>query len=155
MLFPVDRKIPLAKLLVLSKKEFLDLMALRLLIELDACRLAADHIRPGQLAKLSELLDEMDSSVYDPRAFIVADMLFHKQIALASGNVIYPRIFDVISELFRKQQAIVASFPGAKDRAVRYHRGICRYLERHDAEQAVSVLKNHLENTRSAIEENF
>ncbi|UCF89937.1 MAG: FadR family transcriptional regulator [Desulfobacterales bacterium] len=155
MLFPLDRKIQLADFLTLNKKEILDLMSLRLVIELDACRLAAANIGPDGLQVLQELLQAMEKSIADPKSFIVPDMEFHKQIAMASGNIVYPRIFDIISEMFRKQQAIVASLPGAKDRASRYHKEIYLALERGDADQAVAVMKNHLENTTAAIAENL
>jgi GntR family transcriptional regulator, transcriptional repressor for pyruvate dehydrogenase complex len=155
MLFPANQKIPLADFMTLSKKEIMDLMELRLLIELDACRLAAANIQPEGLEKLHALIDEMDKNIRDPKAFIIPDMKFHKEIAVVSGNVIYPRIFDIISELFRKQQAVVASLPGAKDRASHYHREILNCLEVGDHERAALVLRDHLENTKTAIMENF
>ena len=154
-LFSVDQKIPLSDFMTLSKKEIMDLMDLRLLIELDACRLAAMHINSEGLAKLHTIIDEMNDKIRDSETFIIPDMKFHKEIAVASGNVIYPRIFDVISELFRKQQAIVASLPGAQDRAISYHREILSYLEKRDHERAVTVLKDHLENTKAAIYKNY
>jgi GntR family transcriptional repressor for pyruvate dehydrogenase complex len=155
MLLPVNQRVPLADFMTLSKKEIVDLMELRLLIELDACRLAAGNIQAEDLKKLHALIEEMDKNIRDPKAFIIPDMNFHKQIAVASGNVIYPRIFDIISELFRKQQAVVASLPGAKDRASRYHREILNCLEIGDHQRAASVLRDHLENTMAAIMENL
>jgi GntR family transcriptional repressor for pyruvate dehydrogenase complex len=155
MLFPLNQKIPLADFMTLSKKEIMDLMDLRLLIELDACRLAATQMTSEELAKLQTLIDEMDAHIGDPQTFIIPDMDFHKEIAVGSGNVIYPRIFDIISELFRKQQAVVASLPGAKDRASRYHREILKRLKNKDADKAVAVLRDHLENTKAAILENL
>ena len=155
MLFPTNQRIPLADFMTLSKKEIMDLMDLRLLIELDACRLAASRIQSEELARLHALTDEMSDNIRDPKTFIIPDMNFHKEIAVASGNVIYPRIFDIISELFRKQQAVVASLSGAKDRASRYHLEILKYLEKGDHKRAVLSLKNHLDNTRAAILENL
>jgi GntR family transcriptional repressor for pyruvate dehydrogenase complex len=97
----------------------------------------------------------MEQLTADPKSFIIPDMNFHKQIALASGNVIYPIIFDIISELFRKQQVVVASLPGAIDRASRYHRDIYLALKRGDAQDAVTAIQDHLENTTEAIAKNL
>lgn len=155
MLFSVNRKIPLAELLILSKKELIDLMSLRLVIEIDICRLAAENTRAADLEKLEMLLEEMEQTKDDPTGFIVPDMAFHKQIAVSSGNVIYPKIFDMISELFRKQQTIVALRPGAKNRAIKYHQDILSFLKKKDADGTVEVIKAHLENTRFEIEKNF
>ena len=155
MLFSVNRKIPLAELLILSKKELLDLMSLRLVIEIDSCRLAAENTGAADLEKLEMLLEEMEQTKDDPEGFIVPDMAFHKQIAVSSGNVIYPKIFDMISELFRKQQTIVALRPGAKNRAIKYHQDILSFLKKKDADGTVEVIKAHLENTRFEIEKNF
>jgi DNA-binding GntR family transcriptional regulator len=50
---------------------------------------------------------------------------------------------------------VVASLPGAKDRASRYHHEILNCLEKGDHKGAVSVLRDHLENTKAAILENL
>ena len=82
-------------------------------------------------------------------------MAFHKQIAIASGNVIYPRVFDMISELFMKQQIIVAMRPGARKRASKYHHDIFSFIKKRDEKGAVKVFKDHLKNTCTEIEKKF
>jgi GntR family transcriptional repressor for pyruvate dehydrogenase complex len=155
MLFPSERKFALADFLVMSKKEILDLMELRMVIETDACRRAARNITAEGLQGLRRSLEDMVQTTGDPKAYIIPDMAFHKQIAIASGNVIYPRIFELISDLFRRQQSITASLPDAKNTASRFHKEICQALAQRDEGRAVAAMKNHLENTMSSIAENL
>lgn len=155
LLFPSERKFVLADFLVMSKKEILDLMELRMAIETDGCRLAARRITAEGLRALRQSLDEMVQATGDPKAYIVPDMAFHKQIALASGNLIYPRIFELISDLFRRQQSITASLPDAKNKASRFHKEIYQALSNHNEERAVVSMRDHLENTMASIAENL
>jgi GntR family transcriptional repressor for pyruvate dehydrogenase complex len=154
-IFPSKSNVLLADFLAMSKEEILDLMALRKLIEIDACRLAAKRITVPGIASLSAELEAMNRDLSVPKEFIKHDMRFHGLIAEISGNSIYPKIFNLIGEMFRRQQAVVASLPGAKDRAYVFHGEILSALKSHDSRTAVRVMKEHLNNTSQAIIENL
>lgn len=154
-LLPIDSKFNLARFLKMTKEEILDLMDFRLLLELEACRLAVERINSEDLKVLDRLLGKMDPNTTDMVIFIEPDMKFHRQIAAASGNMIYLKIYGLIGELFWKQQLIVASLPGATGRAYQYHKNIISALREKDADKAVRVLKEHLEDTKKALSENL
>lgn len=117
----INKKFSLAKFLSLTKREILDLMAFRILLEVEASAMAAQRIKGEDLRRLNNLLENMKISSTDPAVFIETDMQFHKQIVMASGNTIYPKIFTIVDDLFWKQQTIASTLPGAKTKAIEYH----------------------------------
>ncbi len=154
-LLNINKKFSLARFLALSKREILDLMAFRILLEAEACRLAAQLIQSEDLRILKKLLHKMGKSVANPNTFIDSDLEFHKQIVLASGNTIYQKIFNIISDLFWRQQIITSTLPGAKDKAMECHNNIFSALESHDSDRSAEVMKEHLEITRAVLFKNL
>jgi len=153
--FQVGRPINLVDFLKLNKQEILDLMDFRLLVEVEACRLAADRISEEQLVSLETYLNEMETRKNRSSSFITYDMKFHMEIAQASGSCVYPSVFKFIEGVFRKQQAVVASLPGAMGRALEYHKRLVGTLKARDGEQAALTMRKHLENTIAAISRNL
>jgi GntR family transcriptional repressor for pyruvate dehydrogenase complex len=151
----INKRYSLARFLALTKIEILDLMSFRILLEVEACRLAAQRVQSEDLRILKELLKKMEKGVADPDAFINPDMEFHKQIVSASGNTIYTKIFNIISDLFWKQQIITSTLPGAKDKALEFHKNIYSALENHDSDRSAEVMKEHLEITRAVLAKNL
>ena len=71
------------------------------------------------LKKLETLLDEMDrllaraSRSFDASALLnTVNLAFHRQIALASGNVVLHQILEVLSSLFQNEQRMILSIHG-------------------------------------------
>jgi GntR family transcriptional regulator, transcriptional repressor for pyruvate dehydrogenase complex len=151
----INKKFSMAKFLVLTKREILDLMSFRILLEVEACTLAAQRITSEDLRILNKLLKKMNESEMEPYSFIDYDMQFHKQIVLASGNTIYPKIFNIIDDLFWKQQTITSTLPGAKHKAIEYHRNIYAALEINDSDHAANLMRTHLEITRTVLSNNL
>ena len=147
----INKKFSLARFLALTKKEVLDLMSFRILLEVEACRLAAQLIQSEDLRILKKLLQKMEKSVANQNVFINSDLEFHKQIVLASGNTIYPKIFNIINDLFWQQQIMTSTLPGAKDKAMELHENICSALESHDSNRSAEVMNEHLEITRTVL----
>ncbi len=149
--FKIDPKIPMASFLRLSKQEILDLVSTRFVIESEACRIAADRITGEEIKSLKVLYDGMAGSLDSPEKFISWDMQFHKQIMVASGNIILTRIFGLIEDLYSKQQSVVATLPGAMERALEFHESILSALAQKKAKRAVQVMRQHLENMREVL----
>jgi len=71
------------------------LIAMRLLIETEIARLAAQHRTPADLEKLEAILAEgSHADPDDTPAMAALAFRFHLQVALASGNLMYPLILN-------------------------------------------------------------
>ena len=69
---------------------FSDLMATRLLIEVESARLACTHIYDTTLAKMRNLVDAMAQEPEDPTEILYR---FHYLLTAASGNSVYSMIY--------------------------------------------------------------
>jgi len=77
------------------------IMAMRMLFETETARCAAAHRSTRDLAEFHTLLEEESSvNLEDPVAVALIDYRFHHQIALASGNTIYPLLVTSFKPLY-------------------------------------------------------
>ncbi len=70
------------------------MIEMRLLVECETALLAAQNRTDDQLAGLRALLTAEDRGVSDTASLTNLDYAFHLQIAIASGNLVYPLIMN-------------------------------------------------------------
>ena len=77
------------------------LFAMRLLVEVEAARLAARSITREQLIELRELVGvKRDFSGGEVQSLTALDFDFHLLIAIASGNLVYPLILNSFKNVY-------------------------------------------------------
>jgi GntR family negative regulator for fad regulon and positive regulator of fabA len=79
------------------------LLDMRINMEVECARLAAQHHTPSQLSELNELLKK--EAVIDRRDVEVLtelDFKFHLLIAIASGNMVYPLIINSFKGVYTR-----------------------------------------------------
>jgi GntR family transcriptional repressor for pyruvate dehydrogenase complex len=76
----------------------LNVMELRLAIEVEAAGLAAQRIAPGTLAPVRRALNDMKRAIAQGEDAVGEDFAFHRAIAAASGN---PRFSELLEFLGR------------------------------------------------------
>lgn len=81
-----------------SIKDVLEVMELRLAIEVEAAALAAARITPQRLARVHRALGAIETAIERGGAAILEDFTFHRAIAEASGN---PRFAELLEYLGR------------------------------------------------------
>lgn len=125
----------------------------RALVEAEAAALAAKHISDEDLAKLSSLLDAMDSE--DEDIANQADGDFHSTIALASGNnalvhtiETYWRMREELPDVKRTYESICDDDP--KARAVE-HQEILDALLARDSGRARLAMRSHFQRMISSM----
>jgi GntR family transcriptional repressor for pyruvate dehydrogenase complex len=79
------------------------------------------------------------------------NLSFHRQIALASGNVVMHQILEVLSNLFKREQRIILGIHGRQEDDHREHVEIYEALRARDADLAVARMKSHLERVRDML----
>ena len=86
---------------------FSDLMATRLLIEVESARLACTHIYDTTLAKMRNLVDALAQEPEDPTEILYR---FHYLLTAASGNSVYSMIYrgfeSVLCTLIRQHYSM-------------------------------------------------
>lgn len=134
-----------------SKKLLLDLIEARMAIELKSVALAAVNRTDAHLEELRQTLSTAEQHFDDDGALNLANMMFHRQIALASGNTVLYQVLDVLSNLFRQEQRVILDIYGSRTKDHAEHRDILDALQRKDDALAVERMRAHLEGVRQAL----
>ncbi|MCC6682483.1 MAG: GntR family transcriptional regulator [Phycisphaeraceae bacterium] len=147
----------------LDPEEMRELYGVREAIEGYAARIAAEHINGHQIARLGDLLDEVDRMVSQwfagndkPLAgaelyrFLELDWAFHEVIIRASNNSRLRRIVEtchMMSRIFNTQRA---SHTRARlDEAAVQHHQVLNALKAHDGELARRLIIQHIRDSLS------
>ena len=128
------------------------LMAMRVLIETETARLAAlqpEAARQPHLAALEALLQrELDSDCTDVAALTELDFQFHLQVALASGNLIYPLIVNSFKSVYTSLTgAFFTHYQGTPviEQVLDFHHHLVQAIRQGDSETAAQVMRAMLQ----------
>ncbi|TBB24705.1 GntR family transcriptional regulator [Rhizobium ruizarguesonis] len=141
---------------VISLKDYLDSLTMRMLLEPTAAALASPHASRLELDPLTRMLDEIEADPEpdpDPEVVWAFDDALHNYIASESRN---PFMATTIGEMrryttiFERQLPVVRAKPGVPE-----HRAILLALAANDAEAARRAMTDHLEVVRQGVLANY
>jgi GntR family transcriptional repressor for pyruvate dehydrogenase complex len=134
------------------QKLLVDLIEARIPIEVTSATLAATHATDEDLCEMRQLLARAGAMIDDASVLNATNLAFHRQIAVASGNVVLRQILEVLSNLFREEQRLIIDIHGSRRRDHDEHLAILDALEQHDAVRAAERMRAHLEGVRAVLE---
>jgi GntR family transcriptional regulator, transcriptional repressor for pyruvate dehydrogenase complex len=132
------------------RKDWRDVLDLRLAIEIGATTLAAARAGEDHLALMRDCVERM-AAASDFDDYRRADIRFHMAIAEASG---VPRLMTLVGEVEAEVSELIAHIahpPEVLDHSNAEHTRMIDALERHDAARAVRVLRRHLDGTEHIL----
>jgi GntR family transcriptional repressor for pyruvate dehydrogenase complex len=116
---------------------------IRVLLETAAAGLAALRADADDVAALAETCGRMEAAK-DVDVVAAHDVEFHRLVATATGNELFPVLHDAIGEaLLDVRRGNLRHGGGAEAR--RSHRAILAAIERHDREGAEDAMRAHLD----------
>jgi len=135
---------------VITLADYLNSIAVRLLLEPAGAALAAESIPPETIAHLVELLEAIDADP-DPEPTVVwaFDDALHDGIATASGNPFMAatiRQMRRYTTIFERQRKLAQRKPGLSD-----HQAILEALGARNAEAARVAMAAHLDQVRKNV----
>lgn len=122
-----------------------DLLAIRRIVEIEVAGEAACHRTVDDLARLSSLIDMMDTNIDERAAYNSADISFHLALIAATGNNLLLQLMRPINELrligsvittSRARGIVLASMAG--------HRAVFDAVVRRDADGARDAMAGHI-----------
>ena len=137
----------------------MELLEVRLAIEVHATQLAATHATRSEIDALALALDLMRRSSDDEEAFNDADVRFHAAVASASGNRTLSFLVEGMDEPLHHSR--LASLRGYRRRGdpvqslIAQHEEIYQRIVDHDARGAASAMRKHLVQTRNDLRAAF
>jgi GntR family transcriptional regulator, transcriptional repressor for pyruvate dehydrogenase complex len=143
--------------LLLGERSIQDLAELRMHLEIVAAGLAADRRSDEQLARVQEVLAEMEAAGDDLERYIEADIAFHLAIAEASGNTAIRNVVFSLQSLLSVWAARVIRSAGETETSLAMHTPIVAAIEAGDEEAARRGMAAHMERAnrrlRDALEQ--
>jgi len=134
-----------------SKKILIDLIEARIPIESQTAGLAATNASQDHLDEMDRLLERAARSFDDSALLNQVNLSFHREIALASGNVVLHQILEVLSNLFRNEQQLILNIHGSRESDHQEHGEILEALRSRQSELAISRMRTHLERVRDKL----
>lgn len=120
-----------------------DLIELRMPLETEIVRLAAQRATSEDLAALKACL-EAHREAETLSEQVQRDMQFHQLLAQASHNVTFTVVLEAVSELLTASRERTIGRVG-NSRAVRHHEKILEAIVAGDADSAAAAMRAHLE----------
>jgi DNA-binding FadR family transcriptional regulator len=116
----------------------------RVFLETGLARLAAERATEEDIANLQLRVAQQRASMVDLERFIERDMAFHREIALISGNPIYPSIVESLFRWAGEYYRPLVRAPGAEELTLAEHQRIVDAIARHDGDEAAAAMHSHL-----------
>lgn len=136
---------------IASKKLLLDLIEARIPMEIQSAIMAARRATEEHLAEMERLLVVAEQNLDDDPTLSVTNMSFHRQVAVASGNMVVPQILEVLANLFRNEQRIILGIYGSRRQDHTEHAGILAAIREKAETTAAERMRTHLEGVRTAL----
>lgn len=134
-----------------TKKQLLDLVNARLLIEQASAALAAENASEEQLEMIGTILGEAEDNLDNDEVLTQKNMSFHHAIAISSGNIVLSQILEVITHFFKGEQRIIIDIFGGKKVDHQQHVEIFKAIRDRDRHKSAKLMAGHLEGVRKAI----
>lgn len=130
---------------LLGQNSFLELMEVRLCVEVEMAGLAALRATQDDRAAMSAAVGAIIAAYEEAgAAFLQADHRFHAAIAVAARNCLLQRILESVNDLVLDLRLKSQHVPGSAARAVAAHRQIHERILDGDSVGARVAMRNHL-----------
>lgn len=116
----------------------------RVFLEAGLARMAAERATAEDIARLRLRLAEHRASMVNLEEFLSRDMAFHREIAVISGNVIFPAIVEAVFNWASEYSRSIVRAPGAEELTLAEHLRIVEAIAAHDPDAAARAMRDHL-----------
>lgn len=130
--------------LMLGEPRTLELIEVRGALEIYAARLAATRMTDDALARLSSRLNEMRTANGNLKAFVEADLQFHRELAQSIGNTVLLDLLQSIRSLLRIWVDRAVQEADQVNTAIVEHAAVYKAIAAHDPDAAASAMATHM-----------
>ena len=116
----------------------------RVFLETGLARMAAERATDEDVANLQLRVAQQRASMVDLEKFIERDMAFHREIALISGNPIFPSIVESLFKWASEYYRPLVRAPGVEELTLSEHQRIVDAIAKRDGDAAADAMHQHL-----------
>lgn len=139
---------------ILTNQDTLEkVFEIRKIIEVEAAALAAQRVEANQLAVMKHWLLAVEAHIASDEMedMITADIEFHRQIIVATGNDILVSLTDSIADLLRDMRWDSSKIPELLTQIIAGHRDIFKAIESGDSSAARQAMQAHLDDISTRV----
>lgn len=134
---------PLGLSFITDKKRLShDLMDVRVMIEPEIAKLAAEHATPAEVEEMEAICLVIEKLIHENKNHEEKDILLHSAIAKASKNVVVPSLIPIIQTAI--SLFINLTNRSLKEETIETHRQIVEAIKIKDGEAAKKAMQRHL-----------
>lgn len=134
-----------------TRKLLLDLINVRMPLELQSVSDAIANGSDAHVQEMRRLLELAGSNLTNEIVLVPANMAFHREIAVASGNIVLKQVIEVLQDLFMEEQRVILDIFGSRERDHREHLLILEAIEKRDETLGVERMRAHLEGVADSV----
>jgi DNA-binding FadR family transcriptional regulator len=130
----------------------LEIMELRLGIEVETAGLAAERAKPARIRAIGAALAAIDKAIARDEPAVAEDFAFHHAIAEATENPQFPRFLAYLGRFIIPRQSIRVASPNPRaylETLQVEHRAIYEAIRRRDEAGARAAMRAHLDRSRA------
>jgi GntR family transcriptional regulator, transcriptional repressor for pyruvate dehydrogenase complex len=134
-----------------SIRDVLEIMELRMSVEVETAGLAAERARPAHVKAIGAALAGIDRAIARNELAVEQDFAFHHAIAEATENPQFPRFLGYLGRFIIPRQSVRVASPdpcGYLKRLQEEHRAIYEAIRRRDVTGARAAMRQHLSRSR-------
>jgi DNA-binding GntR family transcriptional regulator len=128
----------------LGKREVIELYAMREILEGSAARFAAQHAARPEIEILYRLQRELAEAPDDAMLLVKLNRSFHQAIYDAAHNQYLTQTLDVLHDAMALLHSATFRAPNRRRESDEEHRRIVAAIERHDADEAEAIAREHI-----------
>lgn len=136
-----------------TPEDWAHLLDVRRVLEVAVAERAAQHASAHDIAAMSAAIAAMRDKPDEPTGYVDADLAFHRALAAATGNPLWPALLNSLNDLLRRYRE--AGFRGAQGAllAARQHEAILAAVRAGDGVAAAAAMQEHLQKSEQDLQE--
>ncbi len=135
---------PFSTILSQDKKLMMELIEVRLLLEVEIAKLAARRINADKALNIKKAMENMEKEIKEGGIGLNGDNEFHNALAAAAGNTAMMKILNMCGDLLSSTRQATLEIPGQPEKSLEDHRKIYEAVKRGDEKAASKFMREHL-----------
>lgn len=132
---------PLYFLLKADTDNYLDVMEVRGILEVEIVGILAERATEEDLERIQQHLERMTELLDDPLEFTKEDLAFHMAIYQAMNNKVISALMVPIMQLLGEFMQVTFEKPGSMESSLQRHEQLMGYIRRRDVEGARGAMR--------------
>ncbi|NQT59970.1 MAG: FadR family transcriptional regulator [Bacteroidetes bacterium] len=143
---------PFSTLLLQNENFIIELLEVRLVLEIEVSRLAAIRRSKEDLTKLKAAIIAMQDEINQGESGFIGDNSFHRALAEATHNHVLEQFVAMCGNLLEiERESHLRQISGESEKALKQHIDIYTSIEEQDEELAQAQMRKHILNISNLI----